>query len=65
MILMIKREMYMKRICPFIGIDLIKVMTGVRQSRKSVMLELIKEELLQSGINYNQFITINFENLNY
>lgn len=62
---MIKREMYMKRIRPFIGTDLIKVMTGVRRSGKSVMLELIKEELVQSGINSNQFITINFENLNY
>lgn len=62
---MIKREMYMKRIRPFIGTDLIKVMTGVRRSGKSVMLELIKEEIVQSGINSNQFITINFENLNY
>lgn len=62
---MIKREIYMKRIRPFIGTDLIKVMTGVRRSGKSVMLELIKEELVQSGINSNQFITINFENLNY
>lgn len=62
---MIKREMYMKRIRPFIGTDLIKVMTGVRRSGKSVMLELIKEELVQSGINSNQFISINFENLNY
>ena len=28
---MIKREMYMKRIRPFIGTDLIKVMTGIRR----------------------------------
>ena len=28
---MIKRELYMKRIRPFIGNDLIKVMTGVRR----------------------------------
>ena len=27
---MIKRELYMKRIRPFIGTDLIKVMTGMR-----------------------------------
>ena len=42
---MIKREMYMKRIRPFIGTELIKVMTGIRRCGKSVMLELIKEEL--------------------
>lgn len=27
---MIQREMYMKRIRPFIGTDLVKVMTGIR-----------------------------------
>ena len=46
---MVKREMYMKRIRPFIGTDLIKVMTGIRRSGKSVMLELIKQELIDSG----------------
>ena len=40
---MIKREMYMSRIRPFIGSELIKVMTGIRRCGKSVMLELIKE----------------------
>lgn len=62
---MIKRELYMKRIRPFIGTDLIKVMTGIRRCGKSVMLELIKEELVESGVNPAQFISINFEDLNY
>ncbi len=62
---MIKREMYMSRIRPFMGTDLIKVMTGIRRSGKSVMLELIKEELVESGVSPAQFISINFENLNY
>ena len=64
-IIMIKREMYMKRIRPFIGTDLIKVMTGIRRCGKSVMLELIKEELVESGVSPAQFISINFEDLNY
>lgn len=62
---MIKREMYMKRIRPFIGTDLIKVMTGIRRCGKSVMLELIKQELIESGIKPEQFISINFEDMNY
>lgn len=62
---MIKREMYMKRIRPFIGTELIKVMTGIRRCGKSVMLDLIKEELVESGVNPAQFISINFEDLNY
>lgn len=55
--------MYMKRIRPFIGNDLIKVMTGIRRSGKSVMLELIQEELIASGIDAGNFICINFEDL--
>lgn len=62
---MIKREMYMRRIRPFIGLDLIKVMTGIRRCGKSVMLELIKQELLQSGVSPSQLISINFEDMRY
>ncbi|MGN1344333.1 MAG: ATP-binding protein [Traorella sp.] len=62
---MIKREMYMSRIRPFIGTDLIKVMTGIRRCGKSVMLELIKQELIESNVNPSQFISINFEDMNY
>lgn len=62
---MIKREMYMSRIRPFIGSDLIKVMTGIRRCGKSVMLELIKQELIESGINPSSFISINFEDMRY
>ena len=62
---MIKREMYMNRIRPFMGTDLIKVLTGIRRCGKSVMLELIKQELSASGVNPAQFISINFEDMNY
>lgn len=62
---MIKREMYMSRIRPFIGTELIKVMTGIRRCGKSVMLELIKQELIESGVDSAQFISINFEDMNY
>ena len=60
---MIKRELYMRRIRPFIGKDLVKVVTGIRRCGKSVMLDLIKEELKESGISAAQFITFNFENM--
>lgn len=64
-IFMIKRERYMSRIRPFIGGELIKIMTGIRRCGKSVMLELIKEELLASGVLASQFISINFEDMRY
>jgi len=53
----------MRRIRPFIGTDLVKVMTGIRRCGKSVMLDLIKEELKESGISAAQFITFNFEDM--
>lgn len=62
---MIKRELYMSRIRPFIGSDLVKVMTGIRRCGKSVMLELIKNELMESGVSPAQFISINFEDMSY
>lgn len=60
---MIKREAYMSRIRPFIGSDLVKVLTGIRRCGKSVMLELIQEEIIASGVDPSQFISINFENM--
>ena len=35
---MIKRELYMSRIRPFLGTELIKVMTGIRRCGKSVKI---------------------------
>lgn len=62
---MLKRDEYIKQIVPFIDKDVIKVLTGIRRSGKSVMLKLLIEELKNRGINENQFIYINFENLKY
>lgn len=58
---MIQREMYMSRIRPFIGTELVKVMTGIRRCGKSVMLDLIKEELKEQGIAPEQMFSFNFE----
>ena len=60
---MTKRELYIEKIKPFIDKDIIKVLTGIRRSGKSVMLKLIMEELKQNKIDEKQFININFENL--
>ena len=62
---MIKREMHMSRIRPFIGKELIKVMTGFRRSGKSVMLQLIQEELVTQGVQEQQFISFNFEKMGF
>ena len=51
----------MQRIRPFMNTDLIKVFTGIRRAGKSVMLELVKNELKESGIGEENFLCINFE----
>lgn len=58
---MISREQYMSKIRPFMNQNIIKVLTGIRRSGKSVMLELIQNELIQQGINEKYFMSINLE----
>jgi len=60
---MIYRELYMSRIRPFVGNDLIKVLTGMRRCGKSVLLDLIQREIASYGVNVGQFIYFNFENM--
>lgn len=60
---LIQRDQYLKRIRPVIGKDIVKVLTGIRRSGKSVMLELIKEQLVTQGVDPTQFVTYNFESL--
>ncbi len=62
---MIKRDYYLKKIIPFIDTDLVKVLTGIRRSGKSVMMLLIKDELIKRGVLTEQIISINFEDFDY
>ena len=55
----------MQRIRPFINTELIKVFTGIRRSGKSVMLELVKDELKSSGANEKNFLCMNFEQFSH
>jgi predicted AAA+ superfamily ATPase len=58
---MIKRETYMKKLRALRDEHVIKVVTGVRRSGKSTVLEMFKDELLASKVSQNQIIFINFE----
>lgn len=60
---MINRKLYMNRIKPFINKDLIKVITGIRRCGKSVMLQTIQKELLNSGIKKEVIFSYNFESM--
>lgn len=62
---MIKQTIYLNQIEPFIDKDIIKIITGIRRSGKSVLLQQIQTELVKRGKKQANFIYMNFENLQY
>ncbi len=58
---MIKRELYLRKLYAFQNQPLIKVITGLRRSGKSSLLELFKKELLSQGVSSGNIIHLNFE----
>ena len=58
---MIIREAYIRQIVPLIDKNLIKVLTGVRRSGKTVLLSQIQDYLLKNGRSKPQIINISLE----
>ena len=61
----IKRQHYLNFLRRHRDKQIIKVVSGVRRAGKSVLFQLYKEELLADGVDENQIISINFEDLSY
>ncbi|MEZ0329219.1 MAG: ATP-binding protein [Dissulfuribacterales bacterium] len=53
----------MQKIAPFMNTPMVKVLTGIRRCGKSVMLELIQEELRGQGIPKDRMLAFNFESI--
>ena len=61
--MIIERPQYLEKLLRFKDKDLIKVITGVRRSGKSVLLfDIFYEYLINEGIDKNHIIKINLEN---
>jgi predicted AAA+ superfamily ATPase len=58
---MIRREVYLQKLHQLKDHDLIKVVTGIRRSGKSSLLEMFKNDLIESGVKTNNIIFLNFE----
>ena len=61
----LKRETYLEQIRPYYESDIIKVITGVRRAGKSILLDTIKEELIEKGISIDHIIYLNFEDIDF
>lgn len=60
---MIERKIYLDKIKSFKDKDIIKVLTGIRRSGKSVILKFLIEDFKKNNIKDEQIIYLNFENL--
>ena len=61
----LKRETYLEQIRPYYESDIIKVITGVRRAGKSILLDTIKDELKEQGVDEKYIIYLNFEDLDF
>ena len=62
---MVKREEYLRRLQEWKDEQVIKVVTGIRRCGKSTLLSQYQDYLLNNGIEEQQIISVNFEELEY
>ena len=60
---MVERKEYLNQLWAWKDEQIIKVVTGIRRCGKSVLLEQYQNKLLSTGIDSEQIISINFEDL--
>ena len=58
---LIERKQYLDKLLGYKDQDLIKVVTGLRRSGKSTLLELYRIALQKLGVQPNQIVSLNFE----
>lgn len=59
------RDIYLNQLIAFKDTEPVKVVTGIRRCGKSTLLKLMQKYLLNSGVEQNQIISINFESLEF
>ena len=62
---MIIRTEYMNQLKIWKDKNIIKVVTGIRRCGKSTLLEMFRKYLIESGVESNQIVFINFEALEF
>jgi len=62
---MILRPNYLDKIKPFINVKIVKILTGIRRSGKSTILEMLKQELINRGIEEKNIIMKKYTSVDY
>lgn len=62
---MIYRSDYMRQLQAFKDNKIIKVVTGLRRSGKSTLLQMYRDELVANGVSLSQIQFVNFELMKY
>lgn len=62
---LIRRDDYMKWLDEFRQKKLVKVLTGLRRSGKSTILEMYMQSLMDEGVPSDRIVSINFEKLEF
>lgn len=62
---MYKRNHYLKKIAPFMGKPVVKVITGMRRSGKSCLVRLLIDKLVADGVRREQIIYVDKESYEF
>lgn len=62
---MVPRPQYMKTLKKYRDIPLVKILSGIRRCGKSTLLQLLKEELLSSGVRPDHIIEARYTSMDF
>ena len=62
---LVDRPLYMARIEPFIDAPVVKVLTGLRRTGKSRLLQLVVRRLRERGVPAERIVHLNFDSLEW
>ncbi len=60
-----RRNFYLKRLAPFLGRPVVKILTGMRRVGKSCLLRLLREDLLGRGVPAENVLFVDKESLEF
>lgn len=59
------RDLYLNQLIAFKDTEPVKVVTGIRRCGKSSLLKLMQKHLIDTGVQQDQIIAMNFESMKY